>query len=57
MIEKAKAAGGDRPVRVFGEMVSGAPGAALWNEVIAEQSVPLLCADALAGTKPDAALV
>ena len=62
MIRKAKAAGGQRrPVRVFGEMVSliwqSRPQATerleeLWNEVIQEQSVPLLCAYALAGSKP-----
>jgi hypothetical protein len=63
MIERAKAAGGERPVRVFGEMVSLIWQSRqlaterleeLWNEVIQEQSVPLLCAYALAGTKPDA---
>jgi hypothetical protein len=64
MINRAKAAGGDRRrVRVFGEMVSliwqSRQQATerleeLWNEVIQEQSVPLLCAYALAGTKPDA---
>jgi uncharacterized protein YoaH (UPF0181 family) len=63
MIERAKAAGGGRPVRVFGEMVSLTWQSKqraterleeLWNEVIQEQSVPLLCAYALAGTKPDA---
>jgi KaiC/GvpD/RAD55 family RecA-like ATPase len=62
MIERAKAAGSElRPVRVFGEMVSliwqARPQATerleeLWNEVIQEQSVPLLCAYALAGEKP-----
>ena len=63
MITKAKAAGGQRPVRVFGEMVSliwqSRQRATerleeLWNQVIQEHSVPLLCAYALAGTKPDA---
>ncbi len=63
MIERAKAAGGQRPVRVFGEMVSliwqSRPQATerleqLWNEVIQQHFVPLLCAYALAGTKPDA---
>jgi hypothetical protein len=63
MIERARAAGGERPVRVFGEMVSliwqSKQQATerleeLWNEVIQEQSVPLLCAYALAGAKPDA---
>jgi len=64
MIRRAKAAGGERrPVRVFGEMVSliwrSRPQATerleeLWNEVIQEQSVPLLCAYALTGAKPDA---
>jgi KaiC/GvpD/RAD55 family RecA-like ATPase len=62
MIERAKAAAGRRPVRVFGEMVSLIWQSKLqaterleelWNEVIEEQSVPLLCAYALAGTKPD----
>jgi hypothetical protein len=63
MIEKAKASGGSRPrrqVRVFGEMVDliwkGNPNGThrlelLWNEVIEEHSVPLLCAYALAGTE------
>ena len=63
MVERAKAAGDNRPVRVFGEMVSliwqSRPQATermeeLWNEVIQEQSVPLLCAYALAGSKPGA---
>ena len=63
MIDRAKAAGGERPVRVFGEMVSLIWQSRqrdterleeLWNEVIQEHSVPLLCAYALAGTKPDA---
>jgi hypothetical protein len=61
MIRNAKAAGEERrPVRVFGEMVSliwqSKPQATqrleeLWNEVIQEQSVPLLCAYALTGVK------
>lgn len=63
MIEKAKASGGNRPhreVRVFGEMVDliwkANPNETqrleeLWNEVIEEHSVPLLCAYALAGTE------
>ncbi len=63
MIERAKAAGGERPVRVFGEMVSLIWQSRqqvterleeLWNEVIQEYSVPLLCAYNLAGTRPDA---
>ena len=63
MIERAKQAGGNRPVRVFGEMVTllwqPNPWATerleeLWNEVIEAHSVPLLCAYALAGTKPGA---
>jgi hypothetical protein len=63
MIERAKTAAGERPVRVFGEMVSLIWESRrqaterleeLWNEVIQEHSVPLLCAYALAGSKPDA---
>jgi hypothetical protein len=63
MIKRAKAASTGRRVRVFGEMVSliwqSRQQATerleeLWNEVIEEHSVPLLCAYALAGTKPDA---
>jgi hypothetical protein len=59
MIEKAKAKGGPRPVRVFGEMVSLTWRShqqaterleELWNQVIAEHQVPLLCAYALGGT-------
>ncbi len=64
MIEKAKRGGKgkDRPVRVFGEMVDLIwtlnPKATqrleeLWNEVIEKHSVPLLCAYALAGVKPN----
>jgi hypothetical protein len=56
MIKRAKAAGGERAVRVFGEMVS-----LIWqsNQHATERleqlhSVPLLCTYALAGTKPDA---
>jgi len=61
MIERGKASAEGRGVRVFGEMVSliwqGHPQATerleeLWNEVIQAHSVPLLCAYALAGTKP-----
>ena len=61
MIEKAKALCGPRKVRVFGEMVSLTWRSRqqaterleeLWNEVIAEHQVPLLCAYALAGTRP-----
>ena len=63
IIERAKEAAGDQPVRIFGEMVSliweTAPRATdrleeLWNQVIEAHSVPLLCAYALAGSKPDA---
>jgi hypothetical protein len=63
MIETARATGGERPMRVFGEMVSliwQSRQAAterlekLWNQVIEKHSVPLLCAYALAGTKPRA---
>jgi hypothetical protein len=62
MIAQAKSVSKDRSVRVFGEMVSliwqSRPQATerleeLWNEVIEEHSVPLLCAYALAGTKPE----
>jgi hypothetical protein len=65
MIEMAKAGSGhgkDRPVRVFGEMVdliwtSNLKAThrleELWNDVIAAHSVPLLCAYALAGTRPN----
>jgi MEDS: MEthanogen/methylotroph, DcmR Sensory domain len=63
MIEKAKIGedGRARPVRVFGEMVdllwktdhqTTQRLEELWNEVIEAQSVPLLCAYSLAGTKP-----
>ena len=60
MIERAQRAGGNRRVRVFGEMVSLLWQAnswatqrleELWNEVIEAHSVPLLCAYALAGTR------
>jgi len=63
MIQRARTAGGGRPVRVFGEMVSliwrSQQQATerleeLWNEVIQEQSVPLLCVYALTGTKAGA---
>lgn len=63
-IEKARThGGGNRPVRVFGEMVDliwiSNPKATLrleelWNEVIESYSVPLLCAYSLAGNKPSA---
>jgi len=62
MIARAKSVSGNRSVRVFGEMVSliwqSRPQATerleeLWNEVIEDHSVPLLCAYALAGTKPE----
>ncbi|MDP9114271.1 MAG: MEDS domain-containing protein [Acidobacteriota bacterium] len=62
MIEKAKIGqdGNERPVRVFGEMVDLLWKAdplttqrleELWNDVIEAESVPLLCAYSLAGTK------
>lgn len=60
VIEEAKSHG--RPVRVFGEMVSliwqSQQRATerleeLWNQVIQEHSVPLLCAYSLTGVKPD----
>jgi hypothetical protein len=66
MIEKAKGGNGkgkDRPVRVFGEMVDliwmSHPKAThrleeLWNDVIKTHSIPLLCAYALAGDRPNA---
>lgn len=64
MIVKAKAASGTyRPVRLFGEMVSlirnSKPRATerleeLWNEVIQQHGVPLLCAYALSGNHTDA---
>ena len=66
MIEKAKGGNGKgapRPVRVFGEMVdliwTSDPKATqrleeLWNQVIDAHSVPLLCAYALAGSRPAA---
>ena len=63
LIRRAKAGSSERQVRVFGEMVSLIWQSSqqtterleeLWNEVIEEHSVPLLCAYALAGTKPDA---
>lgn len=62
MIQNAKA-GGKRRVRVFGEMVSliwqSRQHATerleeLWNDVIEQHSVPLLCAYALGGTMADA---
>lgn len=62
MIESAKGSGGSpRPVRVFGEMVdliwTSNPTATqhlerLWNEVIHQHAVPLLCAYSLAGDRP-----
>lgn len=61
MIASAKANNGDRPVRVFGEMVdlisvTNPRGTQrleeLWNEVIAAHSVPLLCAYCLSGSRP-----
>jgi hypothetical protein len=63
LIEKAKQASGEHTVRVFGEMVNliwrVRPGATerleeLWNQMIESHSVPLLCAYALTGSKPDA---
>ena len=59
MIERSKTASGNRPVRVFGEMVDliwkHHPKAndrleELWNDVIKTHSVPLLCAYSLSGT-------
>jgi hypothetical protein len=59
MIQKSKTASGNRPVRVFGEMVNliwrNHPAAndrleELWNDVIKTHSVPLLCAYSLSGT-------
>ena len=61
IIETAKSRSGNRSVRVFGEMVdiiwTSNPMATqrleeLWNEVIEEHSVPLLCAYSLAGSRP-----
>ena len=61
MIEEAKSASGNRPVRVFGEMVdmiwTSNPKATerleeLWNDVIDAHSVPLLCAYSLSGSRP-----
>jgi hypothetical protein len=63
LIQKAKGVCRERDVRVFGEMVSliwrSSQRATerleqLWNEVIEEHSVPLLCAYALTGTKCEA---
>jgi hypothetical protein len=63
LIEKAKAASATGQVRVFGEMVDllwmPDPKATqrleeLWNDVIKRHSVPLLCAYALGGSRPDA---
>jgi hypothetical protein len=63
IIERAKAASGNRQVRVFGEMVNliwrsrrraTEHVEKLWNEIIHEHSVPLLCAYALSGTKLEA---
>jgi hypothetical protein len=56
LIQKAKQSDGDRPVRVFGEMVAliwrSHPDAThrmeeLWNQVINSHGVPLLCAYSL----------
>ena len=63
MILKTRGSDGNRPVRVFGEMVdliwTSNPNATerleqLWNEVIEEHSVPLLCAYSLGGSRPAA---
>jgi hypothetical protein len=60
MIDQARIGDPDRPVRVFGEMVNfiwrSRQSATerleeLWNDVIREYSVPLLCAYGLAGSK------
>lgn len=60
MIEKARWRNGNRPVRIFGEIVSliweGNPKVTLrmeelWSQVIEQYSVPLLCAYALHGHK------
>jgi MEDS: MEthanogen/methylotroph, DcmR Sensory domain len=60
MIDHARVDDPDRPVRVFGEMVNfiwqSRQSATerleeLWNDVIREYSVPLLCAYGLAGSK------
>ena len=62
LIEKAKTSSPNGQVRVFGEMVNllwlPNPEATrrleeLWNEVIKLHSVPLLCAYALGGSRPD----
>jgi hypothetical protein len=62
MIHRAKAASLKGQVRVFGEMVNllwmPNPKATLrleelWNDLIKQHSVPLLCAYALGGTRPD----
>jgi hypothetical protein len=58
LIQKAKQRGANRPVRVFGEMVSliweTHPDATermeeLWNQVVSRHCVPLLCAYSLNG--------
>jgi hypothetical protein len=62
LIRTAKEASSTGQVRVFGEMVNllwlENPGAThrleeLWNDVIKLHSVPLLCAYALGGSRPD----
>ena len=62
LIQKAKQSGGNRPVRVFGEMVdliwTAHPVATqrleeLWNQVVKTHSVPLLCAYSLIDSKPN----
>lgn len=62
LIQKAKAASSTGQVRVFGEIVNllwmKNPKAThrleeLWNDVIKLYSVPLLCAYALGGNRPD----
>ena len=61
MIDAKSSGGKRRSVRVFGEMVdliwTSRPATTqrleeLWNQVIAEHSVPLLCAYSLGGSRP-----
>lgn len=63
LIQRAKAASSKGRVRVFGELVNllwmPSPKATLrleqlWNDIIKTHSVPLLCAYALGGSRPDA---
>ena len=60
MIDRAGSVDAKRPVRVFGEMVNfiwqSRQSASerlegLWNDVIRERSIPLLCAYGLAGSR------